>query len=76
MPETFSPPLKAAVPLEVSVLPRPRFKPPPAMFNEATLLANPEASSVPPLTVIAELGESALAAPAASTPPLTVVAPL
>ena len=51
-------PFKAAAPTEVNVLPRPRFKPPLlVMFNEATVLAKPEASSVPPLMVTAELAK-------------------
>ena len=58
-PERFRLPVKAAVPLEVSVLPRPSFRPPPVMFKEATVLAKPEASSVPPPMVMAEDDESA-----------------
>ena len=45
-------------------------------FNDATALAKPEVSSVPPLTVTAELADNVLTAPATSVPALIIVLPV
>ena len=72
----WSVPAKLAAPVLVSRLPIPTFSVPPLpTVSELTVLAKPETSSVPPLTVTAEVAERVPAAPATSVPPLTSVAP-
>ena len=69
-------PLKMAAPRHVSSLPTERFNPPPVIVSELTVCGNAEQSSVPPVMMWSEYGESALPAPAASTPPTRIVGPM